>query len=827
MSQSLKRLFRWVYLTYLILSALILSLLGAYLLYLGGSIYYLITGLALVFIVRSLIKRDKTVFKVYGALLILSLLWALYESDSQFLSLLPRIAMWMVLSVVLFLPIWKSKSNDSDRFPGIQQHKHWLLAPLVLSVVALVVVASLGYERGQDFSRSIINNNSDTQLNWPQYGSTSKGTRFSNAQQITTENVADLKEAWRFRTGVADDFKMTPLQIDGTLYICGAKNIMIAIEDNTGKELWRHDPQVIAPAEHQYAKTCRGLTYVEVDSLDTLGLCKTRIVTGTVDARLIAVDAETGQICQDFGDGGSVNLRKGMGDHAIDEYYLTSPPLLAHDKLIVGGLVLDSQDLGLPSGVVRAFDAKTGEFVWAWDLGNPDSNGEPEPGLEYTRGTPNVWTIMSYDAELDLIYAPTGNASPDYYGGARRDFDDQWSSAIVALSGDSGKPVWKFQTVLHDIWDYDLPAQPVLVDVTRDGVDVPAVAVPTKRGDVFLLNRKTGEPVSPVEYKAVPQNPEKGEYLSKTQPFSSLPDFHPYRYEKDMWGLTPLDQLLCRVEYKMMRYEGLFTPPTVDGSFQYPANFGGFNWGSVSVDADNGLLIAAPMMLGNRVRLFTPEQVAEAGPRAALLLGKNHPVVRMDPESPIPEPREPDPNDPFDHTQIKYYGLTLPFMSRFYFPILGFTQVPCFEPPWSQLAVIDLNTDQLVWRRAVGSMKDSGPFGWRTGLPFQVGTPIRAGTMTTRGGLTFISSTMDSTVRAFDVETGELKWAEDLPGSGQATPMTYVSTNDGKQYLIVTVPNPSWIYPRDPKTGTYTDSRSTKDGKGGFVIAYALEDAIE
>ena len=587
------------------------------------------------------------------------------------------------------------------------------------------------------------------------------GTRFAELTQINTDNVSQLKEVWRYRTGVEDDFKMTPLQVGNKLFICAAKNILMAIDSDTGQEVWRYDPEAIPPAKHQYARTCRGLSFHQA-SESYLGQCQQRIVTATIDARLIAVDAQTGKPCSNFGDEGMVNLRHGMSPHLPNQYYVTSPPLVADDVLVVGGLVLDSQDLGLPSGVVRAFDALSGEFRWAWDLGNPDFNGQPKAGEYYTPGTPNVWSIMSYDAELDLIYAPLGNASPDYFGGVRRDFDDEWSSSIVALRGDTGRPEWKFQTVHHDIWDYDLPAQPVLVDVEHEGKRVPAVAVPTKTGEIFLLERRNGKPIYPIEEVAVPQDPVFGEYLSATQPKSPLPNFHPYRHEKDMWGLTPIDQLLCRVEYKMMRYDGLFTPPTPKGSLAAPGNFGGFNWGSVSVDADNGLLIAAPMLLAHRLMAVTPKQVAEAGPRAALLLGNEHPAVRHEENAPMPEERPADPNDPYDHVRIKYYGLILPFMSR-----LG-TQVPCFEPPWSEIAVIDLNTNKLLWKRPLGTMKEAGPFGIRSGLEIDIGTAVRAGTLTTRGGLTFVSSTMDSTVRAFDVRTGEEKWSASLPGNGQA-----------------------------------------------------------
>ena len=688
--------------------------------------------------------------------------------------------------------------------------------PSILSIAVFIVAALQTYQQnGTGTVRQVSNKPPVT--DWKQYGNSDGGTRFAELEQINTETVGQLKEVWRYRTGVDDDFKMTPLQVDDKLFICGAKNILMAVNSDTGEELWRYDPKAIPPAKHQYARTCRGISYHQAPE-DYQGQCPTRIVTATIDARLIAVNAQSGQLCGDFGVNGQVNLRKGMGEHLPKQYYLTSPALVADDVLVVGGLVLDSQDLGLPSGVVRAFDALTGKFAWAWDLGNPGYYGEPKDGETYTPGTPNVWSIMSYDPELDLIYAPLGNASPDYFGGARRDFDDEWSSSVVALNAATGEPVWRYQTVHHDIWDYDLPAQPVLVDVEKDNQLVPSVAVPTKTGEIFLLDRRNGEPVHPIPEVPVPQDPVVGEYLSKTQPKSPLPNFHPYRHEKDMWGLTPVDQLLCRVEYKMMRYEGLFTPPTPKGSLAAPGNFGGFNWGSVSVDADNGILIAAPMLLAHRLMAVTPEQVADAGPRAALLLGKEHPAVRMNEDDPMPTDRAADPKDPYDHVRIKYYGLILPFMSR-----LG-TQVPCFEPPWSRIAAIDLNTKELLWSRPLGSMKNSGPFGIQSGLPFEVGTAVRAGTLTTRGGLTFISSTMDSTFRAFDIRTGELKWSKELPGNGQATPMTYLSQNNGKQYLIVTVPNPSWTYPRDPKTKSYSDSRSIRDGKGGYVIAYAIED---
>lgn len=809
------RITHWLFAVVLSLVGLLLSVLGGYLAYLGGSLYYVMTGVAVIAVTVLYVRENPLAAKLYAVILAITLPWAIYESGLDLLALLPRLGLWMGLSL-WFLTAWYRRRLDLKKKGASHGLMPWLIAPNVASVIVLLLAAGQGYEmNGSGTERDFGSNNAEPTTDWKHYGNSAGGTRFAEIEQINRDNVSQLKEVWRYRTGVSDTFKMTPLQVEDRLYICGANNVLMAVNSDSGEEAWRYDPNITPYGANQYAETCRGVSYHEAPE-DYSGQCKKRIVMGTVDARILAVDAVTGKLCTDFGVDGSVDLRKGLGDHFSSEYFVTSPPLVADDVLVVGGLVMDSQDLGLPSGVIRAFDALTGEFTWAWDLGNPGYYGEPAEGETYTPGTPNMWSIMSYDAELDLIYAPLGNPPPDYYGGARRPFDDEWSSSIVALKGASGEPQWKYQTVHHDVWDYDLPAQPVLVDVTRDGENVPAVAVPTKMGDIFLLDRRDGSRVFPLEEKPAPQNPEDGEYLSATQPVSALPNFHPYRYEKDMWGLTPIDQLVCRIEYKSMRYEGMYTPPTTQGTLIAPGNFGGFNWGSVSVDADNGLLVAAPMLLAHRLLLVTPEQVAEAGPMAAKLLGKHHPAVRMNADDPMPDLNDIDPNDPYDVKQIRYYGIPMPFMSR-----LG-TQVPCFEPPWARIAVIDLNTKELLWSRPVGSMKESGPFGWRTGLPFDVGVAVRAGTLTTRGGLTFISSTMDSTVRAYDLRSGEVKWSQDLPGNGQATPMTYQSNQTGKQYVIVTVPNPSWRYPRDPNNGTYSDSQSVQDGKGGYVIAYAL-----
>ncbi|MEP3421781.1 MAG: PQQ-binding-like beta-propeller repeat protein [Erythrobacter sp.] len=790
---------------------LLLAIPGGFLIYLGGSFYYLVAGLMILATGWIVIRRSPKAQYVFAAILAGTVAWSLYEAGLDLFALLPRLAAWMVVGMYFLTP-WYRASLKGE----ITQSKppnRWLIGVPTFVGVALLVAATLpGYEQnGTGTVRSLVEGEGSG--NWPHYGNDEGGSRFAALEQINIENVGGLQEIWRYRTGVEEDFKATPLAVDGRLYLCAAANVVIALNGDTGKEVWRYDPVLEPLAEHQYAITCRGVAYHMADASYS-GSCPARVVTATINATLIALNAETGALCEDFGRDGVVDLRTGMGEHLSSDYYHTSPPTVAGDNLVVGGLVTDRQDLGLPSGVVRAFNAISGELVWAWDLGNPDNRGLPTEGERYTPGTPNVWSIMSYDAELDLVFAPTGNANPDYFGGARREFDDRFSSAVVAIDASTGEERWTFQTVRHDIWDYDVPAQPVLVDVERDGERIPSIVIATKMGELFLLDRRDGSPVFPIDDLPVPQDPALGEYLSQTQPFSPLPSFHPFREEEDMWGLTPIDQMVCRIEYRMMRYEGMYTPPTRSGTLIAPGNFGGFNWGSVSVDADNGLLIAAPMLLAHRLLLVTPQQVADAGPQAALLLGEEHPAVRMTEDDDAPAI---DPADPFNYEQIAYYGLPIPFMSR-----LG-TGIPCFEPPWSQIAAIDLNTNELMWSRPAGDMRNSGPFGIRSGLPIEVGTAIRAGTITTRGGLTFLSSTMDSSVRAYDARTGEEKWAADLPGNGQSTPMTFTDRS-GRQTLIVTVPNPSWIYPRDPTTGKYLDSTTPRDGHGGFVIAYALPD---
>ena len=781
---------------------------------LGGSPYYLLAGLALVAVAALTALRLRWAPRLYAMLLAATLVWALTERGLDLLGLLPRLMSFIVVGLWFAMP-WtrgwfRMSAAPKSRFGA---NLHWTEFAITGSAIALLAAASQGYSVNHTDVHAPAAG--PVTSNWRAYGNQDGGQRFAQLDQINTRNVASLTEVWRYRTSVAYDFKATPLEVGGLVYLCTGGDTLIALDADTGQERWRTDTHTKAPGQSyetasSFARTCRGLGYHEQPN--ATGACARRILNGTTDGRLLAVDALTGAPCEGFGFNGVVDLNSGLGPHPEGNYMVTSPPLVAGNIAVVGGWVSDNQKLGNVSGVLRAYDAVTGKFAWAWDMGRPGDHSQPAEGDEYTRGTPNVWSIMSYDPQLNLIFAPTGNAGPDYFdGNLRSEAIEKYASSVVAIDAASGEPRWSFQTVHRDVWDYDVPAQPVLLTLHKDGRDVPALVAPTKRGEIFVLDRRDGQPVWPVTERAVPQNPEAGERLSPTQPFSSVPTFGPDLSEADMWGLTPLDQLACRVAFKKLRYEGQFTPPTrasgkYEGSLQYPGNYGGYNWGSVSVDADNGLLIAAPMMLGNKVVAMNAADRA-AAIKAGTLADDSHGDIKG-----------AEMNDPrFDQSKVGLTAEAATFMSPWQIPFLKkSTQMPCMQPPYGMIGVIDLNTNKMLWKRPFGSMRDSGPFGVSSGLPFMVGAPILGGSVTTRGGLIFHGGAMDETLRAFDTRTGQVKWETQLPGSAQATPISYLSPRTGKQFVVITVPNPSWRYPW-PKT-------QPSDDKGGYVIAYALKE---
>lgn len=804
-----KVILNWVYAAILFWIGAYLAVRGSALIGLGGSWYYALAGSALIGVSTLLALRRKHAALLYSLILALTIVWSLFESGLDLLALLPRLAAWIVFGL-WFLTPWHRASMREN-------YRRFVVAVPTSAALAVLALSAVQKNEVIEFERQIVEKE-DVAEDWLHYGGSEKGTRFAELSQITPKNVSALQEVWRYNTNVPYEYKNTPIKVEDKIYTCTAGNIVIAVNAGTGKEVWRYNPKNKLSGwtwddlskGNTYSRGCRGVAYHET-LLTVQSACPRRILTGTTDARLIAINADTGEACEDFGEMGAVDLRLGLGPHHPFAYFHSSVPLVAGNNVVVGGWVMDNQELGNPSGVLRAFSILDGTFEWAWDVGRPADPTLPPEGETFTRGTPNVWSIMSYDAERDLIFAPTGNASPDYYGAKRRAIDDEINASVVAIKGATGERIWSYKTVYHDIWDYDVPSQPTLVDINKDGEMIPAVAQATKRGEIFLLDRRDGTPIwpaltcpdgSPAEeggHCSVPLEAALGERPSPIQPFSGLPAFNAPRYEKDMWGLTPLDQLYCRIEFKKMRYDGHFTPPmpgggvmgvdkTWGGTFQYPGNEGGFNWPSVSVDADNGLLIAQPMLLGNRIYMMTEsERNAARGNRQGIS------------SAAYTDQGEWMQNAP-------RYGVTSRFVSKWKIPFTDISSdMPCFEPPYGRLALIDLNNNRLLWSRPIGNMNDLGPFGLKPGLPFEVGTPVYGGTMTTRGGLIFQTGTLDSMFRAIDIRNGKTLWSTKLYQTSNSTPITY--EYEGKQYVVIAVPD-------DPERGM--------PKKGGQLIAYAL-----
>jgi quinoprotein glucose dehydrogenase len=608
---------------------------------------------------------------------------------------------------------------------------------------------------------------------WPEYGGDKGGLRWSPLTQIRAANVGDLEVAWVHHSGDVSDgsdgstrtsFNVTPLMVGDGLYYCTGFDRVFGLDAETGEERWVFDPgQRLKRIGGPYTRVCRGVAYW--NGGDAGGACRERIYTGTLDAELIALDAHTGRPCPDFGSDGRVALREGIETQEPWEYYPTSPPLVLRDVVVVGALVADNLRSDAPSGVVRAFDARTGALRWAWDPVPPDWT-PPQPGdggPRYTPGTPNVWSILSGDEERGLVFVPTGNASPDYFSGTRRGLD-YYASSTVALDAESGEVVWHFQTVHHDVWDYDVASQPVLAELELSGRRRAVVVQATKMGFVFVLDRETGVPVFAVEERPVPTRAVPGETVTPTQPFPThLAPLHPQRLgPADAWGFTRWDRAACARQIASLRSEGIYTPPSLEGSIHYPSSAGGANWGSPALDPGRGVAFVNTMRLPSVVRLL---------PRAA--------YEALDPDA----YRYPDELYPMLGTP--YAVLRTPLLSP-----LG---APCNAPPWGVLAALDLVSGEILWESTLGSTRDQAPFP----MWLEFGSPNLGGPVATAGGLVFIGATTDKFLRAFDARTGQLVWKRRLPYTANATPMTYRVGPQDRQYLVVASGGHGWSEPGD------------------------------
>jgi quinoprotein glucose dehydrogenase len=611
---------------------------------------------------------------------------------------------------------------------------------------------------------------------WPEYGNDKGGMRFSPLTQITPANVGALEVAWSYRHRDISDgsdgstrtsFNATPIVVDGGLYFCTGLNRVIALEPETGRELWTFDPNtVLRKLEGPYPRTCRGVAYFAGDASGSTRPCATRIFTGTIDSELIALDAKTGLACEDFGVRGRVALREGLGDAPAWEYYVTSPPIVVGEVVVVGALVSDNLRVDAPSGVVRAFDVHSGALRWAWDPVPPGSlaenTGSASP--KYRPGTANVWSILSADEQRGLVYVPTGNAPPDYWAADRHGLD-YYSSSVVALRADTGEVAWRFQTVHHDVWDYDVASQPVRFEFRGANGPVPAIVQATKMGHLFLLHADTGEPLFPVEERPVPQSDVPGESLSPTQPFPTHPaPIHPARLTpEDAWGFTFWDRDKCAEIIAGYRSEGIFTPPSLRGSIEFPGPAGGPNWGSVAIDTANQILYVNQMRLPSVVQLI-PRDEYEA--------------VKDSGKWVYPNELYPMQGTPYAVRRG---------------PLLGPLGSPCNPPPWGTLTAIDLVSGKTLWESTLGTTRDQAPFPmW---LP--LGAPNLGGSIVTAGGVVFIGATTDKYLRGFDARTGDEIWTERLPYTANATPISYRLRADGKQFVVIAAGGHGWSEPGD------------------------------
>ncbi|MCM2449425.1 glucose/quinate/shikimate family membrane-bound PQQ-dependent dehydrogenase [Agrobacterium vitis] len=735
---------------------------GGYLLSLGGSPFYLIAGLAFFLVALLLVMRKAAALWIYGLFILGCLGWAIWEVGFDWWQLGTRGGLVIVLGFVLLLPAIRRRLGPLHRREGGIAASAW---PVALPVLVALVVARYSmtqdpYDKPgtlpMDVASATPSYGGDmADGEWHQYGRTPYGQRYSPLTQITTDNVKTLKTAWTYQTGDVKlpgdvgetTYQVTPLKVGDTLYLCTPHNWAIAVDAATGKQKWKYDPNVGLNPDRQH-QTCRGVTYY-ADPAATAGApCATRVYLPTSDARLIALDAANGKICESFADKGTLHLEQGMPYNPAGYYYSTSPPVIAAGKIIIGGAVNDNYSTKEQSGVIRAFDVQTGALVWNWDSGNPGQTQPLPEGQTYTANSPNSWSVFSVDEQLGLVYIPLGNQVPDQLGMNRSANVEKYSSSVVALDLNTGADRWVQQFVHHDLWDMDVPAQPVLLDITREGTTVPALVASTKQGDIYVLDRRTGQPIIPIKELPAPSGTIPEDHASPTQPISGLSFRPPKLEERIMWGVTLLDQLACRIKFHQLRYEGQYTPPSLQGSIIYPGNFGTFNWGSVAVDPERQVMFGMPTYLAFTSQLVPRDQVPAKG------------------------------QDEKGSEQGLNRNAGAPYAVKMG-PVLSPIGIPCQAPPWGTVAAGDLKTGKIAYQHRNGTVHDMTPLP----LPFKVGVPGIGGPMITKGGVAFLGAAVDNYLRAYDLATGKVLWEGRLPAGGQATPMSYEL--NGKQYVVM------------------------------------------
>lgn len=797
---------RWTYLAFATLTGLVglvMVGLGLWLLSLGGTPYYLLAGLGLAIgAVLAWVKRDGLALSVFGVVVLLSVVWSLVEIAGKGwlpawgIDLAGRVGLLaaLVAGVGLAWLMW--------RFPPRAAPRRIALGGVVAGLAAVAAVVALAWERteppGADTaagSGAGGGNGQEAGADWTAYGGTNGGRRYSVLDQVTTTNVGQLKEAWTFQSGdlnpeegrVFYSSQNTPIKVGDLLYTCTPASKVFALDPGTGEVRWSHDPRVPhSTMESLFTAACRTVAYHDDGApegrpdavaatpavpgavgplLRGGSRCHRRVFVATADGRLIALDAVGGFPCRDFGQGGVVDMNAGMGLREKGFASNTSGATVAGGVLILGQQVSDNQRRDAPSGVVRAYDARTGALRWAWDALRPDAQAALAPGEIYPRGTPNVWNVISADESLGLAFLATGNAAADQWGGNRTAEEERMTDAVVAVDLQTGATRWVYTTVNHDLWDYDLGAQPMLIEVAIGGAPRRAIMQASKTGNLFLLDAATGRTLRPVEQRPAPQGAAKGDWVAPTQPQSvffpnigGVPGREPERIDaRHAFGLTPIDAALCRISFHRQRYEGMFTPPTTEkaGTLLFPGTVGGLNWGGLGYDPQRRLIIANNSRLPNLIVLHPREEV-EDKPVGS---GGARPDQKIAPHSGTP------------------FGVTRPIW-------WSALKVPCIAPPWGYISAVSVDTGRLVWSRPLGTGFDSGPLGVPTFLKIATGTPNLGGPLVTAGGLTFIGAAQDNFLRAFETQTGRLLWEARLPAGAQAGPMTY--EHRGRQYVAIT-----------------------------------------
>ncbi len=753
---------------------LVLLIGGIYLAVLGGSWYYIIAGLFFLITAILLQKLKSSALIVYAVLVLGTVVWGLWEVGSDFFALAPRLDILGLFGLFLLIPA------VTRGFANSKGAKVALTGSLAITIA--VMIYSI-FNDPQEIRGTLTSQQPATaqaiagiaEGDWPAYGRTQSGLRYSPLTQINADNVKDLKVAWIYNTG---DFKtdhdsgettnqVTPIKVGDNMYICTTHQKLVALDPATGKAKWTFDPRLKADNTFQHL-TCRGVSYF--DANNTVGFeaslaakkttseqCPQKVILPVNDGRLVAINATTGKPCTDFGHNGEVDLQKDMPFPYPGGYIPTSPPVVTGTTIIIAGSTTDNYSTEEPSGVIRGYDVNTGELLWVFDTGAEDPNRIPAPGQKYVQNSPNAWAPLAYDAKLDIVYVPTGVGTPDIWGGNRTKLHERYANSMLAINATTGKLVWNFQTTHHDLWDMDVPSQPTLADIQdKSGQMVPAIYVLTKTGNAFVLDRRTGKAVVPITEKPVPQTVKrgpqtKGEHYSATQPFSDF-DLAPKDKltDKQMWGATMFDQLMCRVSFHKLNYEGIYTPPSENGTLVFPGNLGVFEWGGMSVNPDRQIAVMNPIGLPFVTKLIPADPNRKQTAKGAGTEAGVQPMYGVP------------------------YGVEIsPFLSPF--------GLPCKQPAWGYVAGVDLKTHDIAWKRRIGTIRDSLP-----GIPlppFKMGVPMLGGSISTAGNLMFVGGTQDNYIRAINVTNGDELWKGRLPAGGQATPMTYES--NGKQYVVI------------------------------------------